>query len=164
MQLYQSGEYRASKEWPYAICAGCVVYRHSADGYEVLLLFMKKADSAGAAQQEYHLPKGHMDIGETLEQAALRETSEEAGVSATVQTYLGTRFWAVQHPVHKIQVEKTVHYFAAKWQADLEFMDDEHDGKEWVSLDKAEQLLGAPNPKGEDEIIRRLKTFLELAT
>ncbi|MDQ5913195.1 MAG: hypothetical protein QG659_617, partial [Patescibacteria group bacterium] len=32
MKLYESGEYRASKDWPYAIAAGGIVYRTSGAG------------------------------------------------------------------------------------------------------------------------------------
>jgi 8-oxo-dGTP pyrophosphatase MutT (NUDIX family) len=167
MKLYDSDEYRASENWPYAVCAGCVVYRFNQNKeVEVLLLFTEEpyTDSETKLRYttQYHLPKGHLESTETLEQGALRETAEEAGVDAKITTYLGTRFWAITHPKHKTYVEKTVHYFAAQWQHDLSEMDDEHDGKAWFSIQEAEEMLGKPNPKGEDEVIRRLKKFLEL--
>ncbi len=167
MKLYDSGEFRATEDWPYAISAGTVVYRQVGEATEVLLLRRLQATdpgSAGTNAESYHLPKGHVELGESLEQAALRETREEAGCEVRLQGYLGTRYWAaITSPKNGISVEKTVHYFAGLWQADLISMDDEHDGKVWVSIDEAEKLLGKPNPKEEDEIIRRLKTFLKLA-
>src|SRR5579863_4369377 len=37
----------------------------------------------------YSLPGGHVDYGETVEEAALRELSEECGVKANLVTILG---------------------------------------------------------------------------
>lgn len=163
MQLYDTNEFRASRDWPYAISAGCVVYRHGESGLEVLLLKREAAHSHNFTQEvSYNLPKGHIEFDETIARAAERETNEEAGVSIHIQTYLGTKFWDIMHPVHHVSIQKTVHYFAARWESDLPSMDAEHDEKIWVSFEQAETLLGSPNPKGEDELIHRLKIFLEL--
>lgn len=163
MQLYDVSEYRASKNWPYAISAGCVVYRESPRGIEVLLLGREPAHTHNTTKQRaFNIPKGHVSQDETLQQSAVRETEEEAGVTAEIKTYLGALQRHFLHPVHKVKNEKTIHYFAAEWQKDLPVMDSEHDDKVWVLLNEAEKLLGPPNPKDEDEIIRRLKHFLEL--
>lgn len=155
-------EYRATKNWPYAISAGCVVYRENSGGIEVLLL-SRTPDHAynNTSLDTYNLPKGHVDRTETLEVAALRETEEEAGVTAEITAYLGSSIRIFTHPVHEIENQKTTHYFAAKWLKDLPEIDGEHDGKEWVSLPEAIQLL-SKNPKQEDEIVKRLQDFLEL--
>lgn len=163
MKLYEANEYRATKKWPYAISAGCVVYRYNNSVAEVLLLKREPTHSHNVTKvPTYNLPKGHVDFGETLEQAAARETNEEAGVEVEIQTYLGSKFWNLTHPVYGVATQKTVHYFAALWEADLEDIDTEHDEKVWASIDDAIQLLGEPNPKGEDELVQRLQTFLEL--
>lgn len=163
--MYESNEYRASKNWPYAISAGCVVYRPSKDGFEVLLLKRGAGHPANRMNgDQFNLPKGHVEFDETIEQTAARETAEEAGCEVKVVTYIGSKFWDITHPIYKVHVEKTVHYFAAEWQKDLEGIDSEHDETVWASLDEAEKLLGKPNPKGEDEIVKRLKKFLELGS
>lgn len=164
---YPSGELRASNNWPYALAAGCVVYRKSPMGIEVLLLSkMQKTDptSAGDNLQSYHLPKGHAKIGETLETTAQRETEEEAGCVVEIQTYLGSLHWKYVHSQYPHVFDKTVHSFLALWKKDQGEMDQEHDARLWVPIQKAKQLLGAKsNPKGEDELISRAQTFFELS-
>ncbi len=57
----------------------------------------------------WSLPKGHLEPGETDEQAAVREVAEETGVSGAVLGRLGTiDFWFV---AGGRRVHKTVHHF-----------------------------------------------------
>ena len=63
--------------------AGGVVFRHSASGLEYLLIRARKPEHA------WVFPKGHIEEGETPEQAAIREVLEEAGVRAAIVSSLG---------------------------------------------------------------------------
>lgn len=78
--------------------AGGVVLRRSAAGGspEVLMI----ADRYGFVS----LPKGHLEPGESPEQAAVREVFEETGVNAVVKKEIGTSqysFTGADGPVHK---------------------------------------------------------------
>lgn len=63
--------------------AGGVVFRRSASGLEYLLIRARKPRDA------WVFPKGHIEAGETPEQAAIREVLEEAGVRAVIVSSLG---------------------------------------------------------------------------
>ena len=63
--------------------AGGVVYRRRAFGPQFLLI------TALRRPAEWVLPKGHVEPGESPEQAAVREVAEEAGVRAQVVAPLG---------------------------------------------------------------------------
>jgi ADP-ribose pyrophosphatase YjhB (NUDIX family) len=57
----------------------------------------------------WSLPKGHVEQGETAEQAAVREVAEETGVTGKVIGSLGTiDFWFV---AESQRIHKTVHHF-----------------------------------------------------
>ncbi|HET7901505.1 MAG TPA: NUDIX domain-containing protein [Candidatus Nanopelagicales bacterium] len=57
----------------------------------------------------WSLPKGHVEAGETPEEAAAREVEEETGIRGTVVAPLGTiDFWFV---AEQRRVHKTVHHF-----------------------------------------------------
>jgi ADP-ribose pyrophosphatase YjhB (NUDIX family) len=60
---------------------------------------VRERDRAGV--RRWTLPKGRLEAGETLEEAALREVHEEAGVRARINGYVG---------VHEGK-RRFVHYF-----------------------------------------------------
>ena len=60
-------------------------------------------------QLVWSLPKGHVESGETTEDAAVREVEEETGIRGRVLAPLGTiDFWFV---ADQRRVHKTVHHF-----------------------------------------------------
>lgn len=62
--------------------AGGVVVRHEKQAVEYLLVRAKDQP------QEWVLPKGHIEPGESMRETAVREVREEAGVWARVEGYL----------------------------------------------------------------------------
>ena len=81
----------------------------------------------------WSLPKGHIELGETAEQTAIREVAEETGIRGDVLAALGSiDYWFVTegHRVHK-----TVHHYLLRFQGG-ELSDDDVEVTEvaWVPL------------------------------
>jgi len=64
--------------------AGAAAGRWSGQGWEFLLI------RANTPAREWVLPKGHIERGETAEEAALREVREEAGVEGRIVAAMET--------------------------------------------------------------------------
>lgn len=77
------------------ISAGGIVYHNSG----ILMLKKKNGD--------WVLPKGRIEIGESLEETAVREVKEETNIDATIVDYLGattysfSNFWTEYKVIHK---------------------------------------------------------------
>ena len=81
----------------------------------------------------WSLPKGHLEAGESHEDAAVREVEEETGISGVVLAPLGTiDFWFV---AEQRRVHKTVHHFLLEARGG-ELSDDDIEVVEvaWVAL------------------------------
>ena len=68
---------------PEVRAAGCVVWRPAAGGVEVLLVHRPRYD-------DWSLPKGKLDRGETWEDGARREVEEETGCTGALGPHLAT--------------------------------------------------------------------------
>ena len=81
----------------------------------------------------WSLPKGHVEAGETNEDAAIREVAEETGITGKVVAPLGTfDFWFV---ADGRRIHKTVHHFLMTAQGgELSDEDVEVEQVEWVPL------------------------------
>jgi 8-oxo-dGTP pyrophosphatase MutT (NUDIX family) len=79
----------------------------------------------------WSLPKGHIEKGETREQAAKREVLEETGILGEVIAPLGTiRFW---FSATDKRIQKTVHHFLLLAETfELNADDPEIDEVAWV--------------------------------
>jgi ADP-ribose pyrophosphatase YjhB (NUDIX family) len=77
------------------ISCGTATLRKSKDGYEVLLVQPR------AWQEKWAFPKGHLDEGETQEDAAVRETLEETGVAVQLLPHLLGSFEVKMKHEHK---------------------------------------------------------------
>ncbi|TCK27675.1 ADP-ribose pyrophosphatase YjhB (NUDIX family) [Pseudonocardia endophytica] len=105
----------------------------------------------------WSLPKGHIEAGETAEQAAVREVEEETGIIGRVLAPLGTiDFWFV---AEDRRVHKTVHHFLMRALGG-ELSDDDVEVAEvaWVPLDELEGRLAYAD---ERRLIRHATTLLE---
>jgi len=81
----------------------------------------------------WSLPKGHIELGETAEQTAIREVAEETGIQGSVLAALGSiDYWFV---TEGRRVHKTVHHYLMRFLGG-ELSDDDVEVTEvaWVPL------------------------------
>ena len=103
--------------------AGGIVIR---DG-EILLVHRERYD-------DWSLPKGHVDPGETWEEAALREVREETGLRCELGAYVGASHYDVRGE------PKEVRYW--RMSSDDEAVpSNEVDAVRWVALAGARDAL-----------------------
>ncbi|MBB6372917.1 8-oxo-dGTP pyrophosphatase MutT (NUDIX family) [Pseudonocardia eucalypti] len=105
----------------------------------------------------WSLPKGHIEPGETPEQAAVREVHEETGIIGSVVAPLGTiDFWFV---ADDRRVHKTVHHYLLRATGgELSDNDVEVTEVAWVPLDELEKKLAYAD---ERRLVRRANALLE---
>ena len=125
---------RRSADEPDVRAAGAVVWRADGRGVEVLLIHRPRYD-------DWSLPKGKCEQGESYEACAVREVSEEVGLRGT----LGIELPDARYLDHKGRT-KRVRYWAMEARTFPEFVaNDEVDVVRWVSPSKAIKLLSYPH-------------------
>lgn len=115
------------------ISAGAVVYRINQEKKEIVLLYRQKTDT-------YHLPKGTRESGEEIQDTVLREVQEEAGVTVSVENFLGQLDSQFERDGKIIQ-KQTQYFLAELVSQDLNQHDQEHDSVLWVDVSTAKKLL-----------------------
>jgi ADP-ribose pyrophosphatase YjhB (NUDIX family) len=103
----------------------------------------------------WSLPKGHIETGETAEQAAVREVEEETGIAGEILAELGTiDFWFV---ADGRRIHKTVrHYLMRRTGGELSDADVEVDEVAWVPLPDIRAQLAYPDERGLVDTAGRL--------
>ena len=103
----------------------------------------------------WSLPKGHIEDGETAEQAALREVHEETGIAGEILAELGViDFWFV---AEGRRIHKTVrHYLMRRVGGELSDADYEVDEVAWVPLPDIRGQLAYPDERGLMDTAGRL--------
>jgi ADP-ribose pyrophosphatase YjhB (NUDIX family) len=105
----------------------------------------------------WSLPKGHLEAGESAEEAAVREVEEETGIQATVLAPLGTiDFWFV---AEQRRVHKTVHHFLLEAHGgELSDADVEVVEVAWVPLEEVPARLAYAD---ERRLVARVPEVLD---
>lgn len=116
------------------VSAGGVVYRVRDDGVIEVKLITTKS-------WKYSLPKGHVENNDSTEDTAIREVKEEAGVDASIETFLGTAEWKLRSGDFK-----TVYVYLMKLIKDGKVSDPDNEilKAEWKTLDEAVRLVDFP--------------------
>ena len=116
--------------------SGGVVLRDGPDGPEVLLVHRPRYD-------DWSLPKGKREPGETDEQCAVREVEEETGVRCSLGLEL-----LPQKYVDRKGRPKVVRYWLMERRATREFVpNSEIDQVRWVALADAGDALTYPGDR-----------------
>ncbi|MEU4247339.1 NUDIX hydrolase [Amycolatopsis sp. NPDC026612] len=129
--------------------AGAVLWRLAGRVTEVALVHRPRYG-------DWSLPKGKLDPGETIAEAAVREVREETGFTAILGRYLARTAYPVPSRTGSGTVPKTVDYFAAEAVSGEFAANDEVDELRWLEPAAAEKVLTRP------EDVRVLRAFCEL--
>jgi periplasmic divalent cation tolerance protein len=118
------------------VSAGGVIYRRAAGGFEIALIHVRN---------RWGLPKGHIEEGERVEQAALREVREETGLEGKLARKLGDLRYTYRDKTKEgepIRIAKRVHFFLMRYvRGDLRDHDHEADDARWFPVDQAIKQL-----------------------
>ena len=130
--------------------------RRGASGLEIALA---RQHDRNTGERTVRLPKGHLDTGETAEEAALREVEEEVGLSARIVASLGEVAYSYFEKTRQVTVSKVVHFFLMSWQSGHgHAADGEMSGVFWTPLAEAADRLSYET---ECAVVRRAHTLLE---
>jgi 8-oxo-dGTP pyrophosphatase MutT (NUDIX family) len=107
------------------------------------------------------LPKGHIEPGETPEDAALRETREETGISGTLLAPLEEISYFYWSRAQGARVAKRVAFFLLAYRAGSPARHDaEVEAVRLVPVDRAAGLLSYP---GEQKVMEQAVAWLARA-
>ena len=140
---------RPDSKRPYAkrvdeVSAGGLVI--DATGTMGLLIGRYDHKDASRKRVLWSLPKGHIEEGETPEQAAIREVAEETGIISSITKSLGViDFWFMAGGK---RIHKTVHHFMfTEVGGTLLAQESEVDEVSWFPLSEIVERLAYPDEK-----------------
>ncbi|CAB4532100.1 unannotated protein [freshwater metagenome] len=153
---------KAPAKQPYAkrvdeVSAGGLVV--DATGKLGLLIGRRDLKDATGKRILWSLPKGHIEDGETPEEAALREVQEETGIVSIIEKSLGViDFWFMAGGK---RIHKTVHHYLFRENGGvLAPQESEVDEVAWFPLSEIVDRLAYPDEK---KLIARTNASEELA-
>jgi 8-oxo-dGTP diphosphatase len=130
--------------------AGGVVYRRNSHGYDIVAVQRARHD-------DWSLPKGHLEEGETREQAAVREVKEETGLDARIVDTIGEIVYFYRRRREGL-TRKSVHYFLMEaTSTELGGPNWEVSEIRWVPITEVQNLLTYKNDK---EIVSKAAALL----
>ena len=133
------------------VSSGGVIFRKHNNTVEIAMVAIKGGNV-------WCLPKGLIDKGEVPEKTALREVSEETGLSGRIIEKLGeiTYWYYIKNDNAKCR--KTVHFFLMEYlSGDIADHDWEVDTVSWFMIEDA---LKQAKYKGEREMIMKARESL----
>ena len=138
------------------VSAGGVVFRRSEGLSEIAIVRI-------VPELRWQLPKGLIDPGETIEEAALREVREESGIAAELVSPIETiEYWFVaDRDGRRVRYHKFVHFFLMSYMSgDVTDHDHEVDESRWVDIDTALRMLEF---KSERDVVAKAAAMVDVA-
>ncbi|MDR1189779.1 MAG: NUDIX hydrolase [Bifidobacteriaceae bacterium] len=107
---------------------------------------------------EWCLPKGHLEVGESPAEAAVREIREETGIRGQVIRRLGTiDYWFLGDGR---RIHKVVHHYLLTAEGGQLTAENDPDAEAeeaaWVPLDQLRERLAYPNERRLVQLVRQL--------
>lgn len=148
-------DFRGTKENPFHISCGGVVYRKNQRG-EIEVLLLHRFPKPGWIYDSWHLPKGTRWKSEGKEDTVRREILEETGFRVEVLDKIGILKSTYQ--LENTTINKTTHYFLCRPIEKIGKTDPEHDEMRWIKLDRAIKLTAKfPEYEKEEKILDKFK-------
>lgn len=133
------------------VSSGGIIVRKKNAATEIALVAVKGG-------KVWCLPKGLIDRGESPEEAAVREVSEETGMKGRIIEKLGEISYWYFLKEENAKCRKTVHFFLMAYEGgDISNHDWEVDDAAWFPIDEA---LDKVSYKSEKEMIEKAKERL----
>ncbi len=141
-------EVRTIKE----VSAGGVIYRKNSDYLEIALIHVRN---------RWGLPKGHIEEGERVEEAALREVREETGLEGKLVRKLGDIRYSYRDKSQEgepVRIYKRVFFYLMRYlRGDVRDHDHEVDDVRWFPIAQAMNQLKFAT---ERKMVHRATTLL----
>jgi len=125
------------------VAAGGIVWRQ-VDGRGVIAVIHRPH------REDWSLPKGKLEVGETPVDTAVREVIEETGLGVDVGESLGT----VTYIDHRSR-SKVVHFWSMRWTGGEFVPNSEADALVWVDPEQASALFTYDTDR---EVLRRCRS------
>jgi 8-oxo-dGTP pyrophosphatase MutT (NUDIX family) len=134
----------------HAVSAGGVVYRVANERIEVVLVARPQTNL-------WALPKGTPEPGESIEETARREVSEETGLEVSIVEPVTDINYSFPRPRGGGRVDKVVHHFLMTADGgDVNDHDHEYDLVAWYGVEEARRLMTYDNERAVVDAAARL--------